>query len=92
MNFGTQLKRRKRRLKNALEYYRGEAATDGWPEEEMCVVWGEIKEAPERTDHRTKIEWEKTHDLALDPWPWDEIEEVYDLQLQPIKEQANESG
>lgn len=66
----------------ALQLYRDDASTDGWPEDiETLVLWGEIKERP----WRGKAETRAAYEADGEEWPYsDAFDEVYDLQLKPV--------
>ena len=73
---------------DALDYYRDNAGSDGWPENEQCVGYGKLSALPVRCDIETREEWEKEHDPEDDPWPYPDFDEVYDLQLAPVPPEA----
>ena len=78
----------KKDAENALEACRDEAGSEGWPEdEETCVIWGKIMEAPRQVNHETK----KQYEARGEKWPYDG-DEVYDLQLAPVPDREEDEG
>jgi len=70
----------KKDAEETLGYYCEEAENDGRSEdEETCVIWGKIMEAPRQVNHETK----KQYEARGEEWPYDG-DEVYDLQLAPV--------
>ena len=71
----------------ALEAYRDEAGSEGWPEDiETLVLWGEIKEIPIVVNRETRADY----DADDEEWPYsDAFEEVFDMQLKPIEREEN---
>ena len=72
----------KKDAENALEACRDEAGSEGWPEdEETCVIWGKISEAPRQVNRETQEQYE----VRGEEWPYDDCDDVvYDLQLAPV--------
>ncbi len=72
------------KAKEALEFYRGEAATDGWPED----IVGSVGYAEIKADSRVaKIE--KKSDVGEDDWPY-EYDEMWYVVLLPVKDMVKE--
>ena len=66
--------RAKEEAEKILEYYRGEASSDGWPEEEEFVMWGRVMGWNTKCEIKIKADYEE--------WPYDsDFDEVYNMKL-----------
>ena len=67
-------KQAKKQAEETLEYYRGEAATDGWPDNiEKSIGYAEVKMMSKITKTETKEEYGED-------WPYD-FDEIWHIDL-----------